>query len=64
MFLVQFLITSTDGRVLLSGAYAAVAAVALVCNRRHLMPTLLAPFAGRAKLHGGHPHQSAEHAHA
>lgn len=59
LFLVQFPITSTDGRMLLSAAYAAVAAVALVCNRRHLVPTLLAPFAGRAKLHGGHPHQLA-----
>lgn len=62
LFIVQFPITSTDGRMLLSGAYAAVAVVALVCNRRHVAPTLLAPFAGRAKVHGGHPHQLAEHA--
>jgi cation:H+ antiporter len=64
LFVVQFAITSTEGRVFLSVAYAAVAAVALVCNRRHLAPTLLAPFAGRAKVHGGHPHQLVEHAHA
>jgi cation:H+ antiporter len=60
LFIVQFPITSTDGRVLLSGAYAAVAAAALVCNRRQLLPTLLAPFEGRAKRHGGPLHQLAE----
>jgi cation:H+ antiporter len=60
LFVVQFPITSTEGRVLLSGAYAAVAVVALVCNRQQLAPTLLAPFAGRAKRHGGHPHMLAE----
>jgi cation:H+ antiporter len=57
LFIVQFPITSTDGRVLLSGVYAAVAAAALVCNRQQLVPTLLAPFAGRAKRHGGPPHE-------
>jgi cation:H+ antiporter len=60
LFIVQFPITSTEGRVLLSAAYAVVAVVALVVNRRQLVPTLLAPFAGRAKRHGGHPHQSAD----
>jgi cation:H+ antiporter len=62
LFVVQFPITATEGRMLLSAAYAAVAVVALVVNRRQLAPTLLAPFAGRAKLHGGHPHQPAESA--
>jgi cation:H+ antiporter len=37
-----------------------VAVVALVVNRRQVVPTLLAPFAGRAKRHGGHPHQPAD----
>jgi cation:H+ antiporter len=60
LFIVQFPITSTDGRALLSGAYAAVAVAALVCNRRQVVPTLLAPFAGRAKRHGGSPHELAE----
>ncbi len=60
LFVVQFPITSTEGRLLLSGVYVAVAAVALLVNRRQLVPTLLAPFAGRAKRHGGHPHQPAE----
>jgi cation:H+ antiporter len=62
LFVVQFPITATEGRMLLSAAYAAVAVVALVVNRRQLAPTLLAPFAGRAKLHGGHPHQPTESA--
>jgi cation:H+ antiporter len=60
LFVVQFPITSTEGRILLSAVYAAVAVVALVVNRRQLVPTLLAPFAGRAKRHGGHPHEPAD----
>jgi len=60
LFVVQFPITSTEGRILLSAVYATVAVVALVVNRRQLAPTLLAPFAGRAKRHGGHPHEPAE----
>jgi len=60
MFIVQFPITSTEGRVLLSAVYVAITVAALIVNRRQLVPTLLAPFAGRAKLHGGHPHQPAE----
>jgi len=60
LFVVQFPITSTEGRLLLSAAYAAVAVGALVVNRRQVLPTMLAPFAGRAKIHGGHPHQPAQ----
>jgi cation:H+ antiporter len=60
LFVVQFPITSTEGRVLLSLAYGVIAVVALVCNRHQLAPTLLAPFEGRAKRHGGHPHVLAE----
>ena len=60
LFIVQFPITSTEGRMLLSAVYAAVAVVALVVNRRQVVPTLLAPFAGRAKRHGGHPHLPAD----
>jgi cation:H+ antiporter len=60
LFVVQFPITSTEGRVLLSAVYVAITVAALIVNRRQLVPTLLAPFAGRAKLHGGHPHQPAE----
>jgi cation:H+ antiporter len=60
LFLVQFPITSTEGRLILSAVYAAIAAVALGLNRRQILPTLAAPFAGRAKRHGGHPHQLPE----
>jgi cation:H+ antiporter len=63
LFLVQFPITSTEGRLVLSAVYAAIALVALVRNRRQLLPTLAAPFAGRAKRHGGHPHQLPEQVH-
>jgi cation:H+ antiporter len=64
LFVVQFPITSTEGRIFLSAAYAVIAVVALVCNRRQLAPTLLAPFAGRAKRHGGRPHRPDERVHA
>jgi cation:H+ antiporter len=60
LFIVQFPITSTEGRLLLSTVYAVIAVVAVIVNRRQLAPTLLAPFAGRAKRHGGHPHQQPE----
>ncbi|HXS85031.1 MAG TPA: sodium:proton exchanger [Mycobacterium sp.] len=56
LFAVQFPLTSTEGRLALSGVYAAIAAVALVRYRRELPATLSAPFGGRAKRHGGHPH--------
>jgi cation:H+ antiporter len=63
LFLVQFPITSTEGRLILSAVYGAIAAVALVRNRRQILPTLAAPFAGRAKRHGGHPHPLPEQTH-
>jgi cation:H+ antiporter len=56
LFVIQFPLTSTEGRLLLSGVYAAVAAVALVRHRRQIPLILAAPFGGRAKRHGGHPH--------
>jgi cation:H+ antiporter len=52
LFIVQFPLTSTAGRLLLSGVYAAIAAVALVLYRRELPATLAAPFGGRVKRHG------------
>ena len=55
LFVVQFPLTSTEGRLVLSGVYAVIAAVAVVRYRRELLPTLAAPFAGRATRHGGHP---------
>jgi cation:H+ antiporter len=44
LFVVQFPITSTEGRLVLCGVYAAIAVVGLVLNRKHLVPTLRAPF--------------------
>jgi cation:H+ antiporter len=35
----------------------------VVRNRRQVLPTLSAPFAGKAKRHGGHPHQQPEPVH-
>jgi cation:H+ antiporter len=63
LFVVQFPLTSTDGRFAISAVYAAVALVAVVSNRHQVLPTLAAPFAGRAKRHGGHPHQQLEPVH-
>jgi len=57
MFVVQFPITSTHGRLLLCGSYAAVAVAGLIINRRHLAATVQAPFVGTAIRHGGHPQQ-------
>jgi cation:H+ antiporter len=63
LFLVQFPITATEGRLVLSAAYGVIAAGALVYHRREVLPTLAAPFAGRAKRHGGHPHHLPEQEH-
>ena len=56
LFVVQFPITSTPGRLLLCGIYTAVAVAGLIVNRRHLVATVKAPFVGRAIRHSGHPH--------
>ncbi len=64
LFVVQFPLTSTEGRLLLSGVYAVIAMAALIRYRRELLPTLSAPFAGRAKRHGGHPHPHSEQVHS
>jgi len=58
LFVVQFPIASTQGRLLLCGIYAAVAIAGLVINRRHLAATVQAPFVGRAIRHSGRPNQS------
>jgi cation:H+ antiporter len=44
LFMVQFPITSTHGRLILCGVYAVVAVAALIVNRRYLLATLRAPF--------------------
>ncbi|OBH76470.1 sodium:proton exchanger [Mycobacterium mantenii] len=56
LFVVQFPIFSTQGRLLLCGAYTAVAVVGLILNRRHIAATIRAPFFGTALRHSGHPH--------
>ncbi|MGH3522450.1 MAG: sodium:proton exchanger, partial [Mycobacterium sp.] len=56
LFLVQFPLTSTTGRLILCGIYAAVAAVGFIINRRYLTATLAAPFTGHAKRHSGPSH--------
>ncbi len=58
LFVVQFPLTSTHGRLILCGVYTAVALVGLVVNRRHLVATIRAPFVGRAIRHSGHPHHA------
>lgn len=60
LFLVQFPITSTPGRLALCGIYAAIAVGGLIVNRRYLAATLQAPFLGTAVRHAGHPHHLAE----
>jgi cation:H+ antiporter len=56
LFIVQFPITSTTGRLVLSGIYAMIAVGALILNRRHVLPTLAAPFTRNTTRYGGHPH--------
>jgi cation:H+ antiporter len=58
LFVVQFPLASTQGRLVLCGVYAVVAIAGLIINRRHLAATIRAPFVGTAIRHGGHPHQS------
>ena len=44
LFAVQFAVTDTTGRYVLSIIHIAVAIIALVINRREILPTLAAPF--------------------
>jgi cation:H+ antiporter len=56
LFVIQFPIASTQGRLVLCGIYTALAFVGLTINRRYLAVTVRAPFIGTAVRHGGHPH--------
>jgi cation:H+ antiporter len=58
LFVVQFPLASTQGRLVLCCVYAVVAIAGLIINRRNLATTIRAPFVGTAIRHGGHPHQS------
>ncbi|MUL67450.1 sodium:proton exchanger [Mycobacterium sp. CBMA 234] len=44
LFVVQFPITSTSGRLALCGVYGVLTVVGLIINRRHVIATLRAPF--------------------
>ncbi|MCO1597405.1 sodium:proton exchanger [Micromonospora sp. RHAY321] len=44
LFVVQFALPGQTARYVLSGIYAAIALAALIRNRRHILPTLTAPF--------------------
>ncbi len=56
LFVVQFPLASTQGRLVLCGVYAVVAIAGLIVNRRNVAATIRAPFVGTAIRHGGHPH--------
>nr|WP_055404917.1 MULTISPECIES: sodium:proton exchanger [unclassified Mycobacterium] len=56
LFVVQFPIASTHGRLLLCAVYTVVAVAALIRYRHHLAATIKAPFVGTAIRHSGHPH--------
>ncbi|HEY0227786.1 MAG TPA: sodium:proton exchanger [Mycobacterium sp.] len=60
LFVVQFPITSTAGRLVLCGVYGVIAIGGLVVNRRYLAATVQAPFLGTAIRHSGHPHHESE----
>ncbi|BAX90363.1 sodium:proton exchanger [Mycobacterium shigaense] len=60
LFLVQFPVTSTPGRLVLCGVYGVIAAGGLLVNHRYLGATVRAPFVGTAILHTGHPRHLAE----
>jgi cation:H+ antiporter len=60
LFVVQFPIASTHGRLLLCGVYVALAVAGLIINRRYVAATVQAPFVGTAVRHGGHPQQPSE----
>jgi cation:H+ antiporter len=60
LFVVQFPLTSTEGRLILCGVYGVIAIGGLIVNRRQLGATLRAPFVGTAIRHSGHPHHESE----
>ncbi len=47
LFMIQFPISSTTGRLILCGGYAVLALGGLGVNREHILPTLRAPFVQR-----------------
>jgi cation:H+ antiporter len=61
LFVVQFPLTSTTGRLVLCGIYGVITLVGLIINRANLAATLRAPFFGTAIRHSGHPHALEDH---
>ncbi len=61
LFVIQFPLTSTTGRLVLCGVYGVITLGGLIINRRSLAATLRAPFFGTAIRHSGHPHSSEDH---
>ena len=60
LFMVQFPIASTHGRLLLCLVYTVLAIVGFAINRHQIMPTLRAPFRDQAVVHGGEPAPQAD----
>jgi cation:H+ antiporter len=60
LFIVQFPLMSTKGRLVLCGIYGVIAIGGLIVNRRYLAATVRAPFVGTAIRHSGHPHHESE----
>lgn len=50
LFVVQFPITSTHGRLILCGVYGVLAIVSLIVNRHHIIATIRSPFHRSATL--------------
>jgi hypothetical protein len=47
-------------RLILCGSYAAIVLGAVTINRRHVLPTLAAPFTRNTTRYGGQPHPHPE----
>lgn len=50
LFVIQFPITSTHGRLILCGVYGVLAIAGLIVNRRHVIATIRSPFRRSATL--------------
>lgn len=50
LFVIQFPITSTHGRLILCGVYGVLTIAGLIVNRRHIIATIRAPFSRSATL--------------
>ncbi|MPY48378.1 sodium:proton exchanger [Streptomyces acidicola] len=63
LFAVQFVLPGQQARYVLCGVYAAIALAAFIRNRRHILPTLAAPFRATPQGDGDQPpREVTEHA--